>query len=173
MDKFKWAHRTPEWIKENPGKPTMYKVSLEEIKPLQSPEYKFGDTGVYVIICEKAKRVYVGQSTSMGTRMRNHKMNITNYRTNSQNVYLKMREDFIFYGEDSFQFNRHIHLGGATCDELLLQETFTMYEFLDKGYELYNGTVPPRTLKCPTHLLKEMQELIDKIVENPSLLLKY
>ena len=127
------------------------------------------DSGVYVIICEKSKSVYVGQSVSMNNRMRNHKMNIINDRPYCINSYKEMKRDYLLYGIDSFKFVKYKYI--TDVDEMLKEEEFTMYEFMAKGYKLYNSLIPMTNnlIYCPSELKDIAIKLFIKARENHEL----
>lgn len=76
MSKGVWIRRTEDWIKidQPPHNGATYALKSKiknKVKPI--------DSGVYVIICEREKCAYVGQSINMGARMRNHKLCIVGH----------------------------------------------------------------------------------------------
>lgn len=180
MEKETWIHRDKEWIKQNPGKPTMYKETLKDSDPPPKcatrevkKEYEKRtkrpsvDIGVYIVLCEKAKSVYVGQSQSMGIRMRSHKSCILKME-NISRTYREMRIDCEKYGIDSFQFARYLEIDAKIMtnedrrEKLLEKEQETMWDFMRKGYKLYNIQINSNgnTIYCPF----KMQDLINDIV---------
>jgi hypothetical protein len=183
MEDYVWVKRTDEWIEANPNKGTMYKVKKEvgiptnglmfvEKKKYIKPKYRESDSGVYVIICEKSKSAYVGQSISMDNRMRNHKMNIINDRMYCINSYREMKRDYALYGMNSFEFIKYKFI--TDQDEMLREEEFTMHEFLEKGYKLYNTliTMSNNLIYCPNELKDIAIKLFIKAKNNPELLSK-
>lgn len=184
MSKIVWEKRDPDWIKANPGKGTMYKIEIpdeavstialrplrEKYKNLKEVE-KLIDIGIYIVICEKAKTVYVGQSRSMGNRMRNHKMNITR-SNNPKGIYVNMQKDYKHFGPDSFDYIRYIKLDRAYANDLTEVETETMWEFIEKGYRLYNRVIPGGNLSCPAEYKITLQMFISRLRINPNLIEK-
>lgn len=178
-----WLKRSEDWIKQNPGKGTMYKCVAETAEPdnltallapvrkqYQKKPKKGLDSGIYAIICEQAKRAYIGQSECMGNRMRSHKMCITTDRAASQkNTYKKIRADYLLYGADSMQYVRLKTYLGATSDQLVEYETQTMFEYLAKGYQLYNST-PIGNVYVNPELLPLINTIIAKITQDPSII---
>lgn len=174
---YKWERRLPEWIKNNPGKGTMYKVYLDgsgevpkqelEKQPIKiTPKIKVGNPiGIYVIICEIEKYAYVGQSTNIESRLRSHKMAIVNNTSFLSSSYDLMRQHYKKHGIDAFEFRRHLYL--PTKDKNLLNEKEfeTMGEFARMGYRLYNKAISVQalqeTIPCPL----EFQEPVKKIIE--------
>lgn len=165
-----WLHRSQEWIKENPGKGTMYKASQPEVekpkptKRIDLSEIKTGEyrnPGIYAIICEKAKSVYVGQSKNMANRLRNHKMVLLSRRPPSK-IYERMLIDIDNYGIESFTFEKHIDLKDHDVPNILEIERETMWFFLEKGYRLYNADLPigNNAIYCPETMRDTIVSLI-------------
>lgn len=184
MNKIVWAIRSKEWIKDNPGKGTMYKTELKEdeappinlLAPIRNKlkgernKDLIHDTGIYLIICEQAKSVYVGQSINMGSRMRSHKMNITAIDPPQLQTYAKIREDWNKYGAISFEFKRYLPLPNTTTSEdLTNHENNTMWEYMNNGYKLYN-TVITGNIYCPENLRGLVLDLIHAINKDSSLI---
>jgi hypothetical protein len=181
-----WQRRDPEWIKENPGKGTMYKVDENgnEVKKgeedkiiIKREKFKregIPDAGTYAIICEKEKYVYVGQSISVATRLRSHKWIICkpfiptegNYGAH----YVLMHEHFKKHGMEGFEFAKQKPLPGATNSELLFEEVNTMIEFLEQGYKPYNHLASYQMIRasifCPEKFRPEVELLIQGLIKN-------
>ena len=180
--KYKWERRAPEWIKENPGKGTMYKVfedgTIEEpkqakTKPVEIPLLSFckaTDAGVYVIENSRYKYAYVGQSKNMGVRLRNHKMNIISVHESDANVYLKMRQHYRDGEENDFEFIRYVSMPNATQTALLEKEKEVMSEYVRLGYTLYNlsvnVTVEAETIYCPIKYQELIKSVVKKLTDN-------
>jgi hypothetical protein len=194
MKEYEWVPRPKDWIKDNPGKGTMYKHYLKDGEPpvescaLIKKEYKkleleyckkerdLSDSGIYVIICEPSKRAYVGQSMSMSVRMRNHKMIISgsNIRNNETNTYKDMISDFNLYGISAFSFIKHKSLPGLDAADLMNHESNAMGEFIELGYRLYNLNVNigNNVIYCPPDIIDWVRSLIVKCKNNTELMNK-
>lgn len=173
IPQYEWCFRSEEWIKSNPGQPTMYKHYADGYNPeaANRKEHKAvagckrGKVGVYIVLCEPAKHVYVGQSMNMSTRLRNHRWSIT--RNSNNKTYVQMREHLKQYGMDEFAFTMY-----AECDphQRLDKEKEVMIEFIHKGYTLYNIA-----LNMPNNIGNMIQcpvEIQDKVLAYISELLK-
>lgn len=168
-----WLKRSEEWIKANPGKGTMYKEEIDlvksvpkeltkEAKKVYTKRIEKGlDSGVYVITCEPTKTVYVGQSVNMGTRMRSHKMYITQSAMTNIATYDQMIDDCNTHGIDSFTFVKYMKISNGSTKDMLYHESLTMAEFLSKGYKLYNKAISCYNVHCPD----EYKELINRLIE--------
>lgn len=182
MDKYVWVKRPQEWINANPGKGTMYKEILSEVvddtvlvkevrnkRKYVSKANKISDCGIYAIICEKAKRVYVGQSINMSVRMRNHKACMLRTQTSKMGVYIKMGEDIEKYGIDSFFFSEYKPMIGANTNDLIIEETKAMHDFINRGYELYNISLMGN-IYCPDEYKVQLQAFIFRLIDDPELI---
>jgi predicted GIY-YIG superfamily endonuclease len=174
---YKWEKRSPEWIKSNPGKGTMYKANPDGSEYTEGSEPKkfiptaqnpipFNkvintDAGVYVVVCEKAKHAYVGQSVNMGTRLRSHKMSIVK---SEASTYLKMRNHWRLYGEEAFDYIKHTHMPTSTEEELLQKEAEVMMEYIRAGYILYNGLINVNILADIVSCPKDFQLIIEQTI---------
>lgn len=153
MQNYTWAKRDIEWIKQNPGKGTMYKVyegqteTKQDIKPIvkevkqivkvnlppkvKNPISKFG--GVYAIINEHSKLIYVGQSLSPKVKLRYHKMHIS---ANSKDLLYKLM----------IEHKEHLKYIVLELDisvsELTHKEAEYIKQYISQGYKLYNIYVP-------------------------------
>lgn len=155
---YKWERRSPEWIKENPGKPTMYKVydtQKSEFKAIAAKNIVFDldnkpigslssptlsltfAAGVYVIECVPEKCVYIGQSRNVPVRLRNHKYKIL-IDFGSDDTYTDMRSDRIKHGIDSFTFSILHHMPEAKKQQLCSKEAEAISYYISKGYKVYN-----------------------------------
>jgi len=178
---YKWVQRDKEWIKNNPNKGTMHKVLVEEviIIPSLGRQYRSQvivgenlglkyskklDAGIYVIVCEAEKHVYVGQSTNVPSRMRNHKMNISKDNPASDKIYDKMRKHKKIHGIDAFQFSMYESLPGADNSLLLNRENTAMKEWFKKGYLLYNNSVLQSIRDQYVYCPLELQSLVTSVV---------
>lgn len=164
----KWIHRSKEWIAANPGKPTMFKVTKAgEIVESDSALTKCPNGGVYVILCEASKHVYVGQSKNAEVRLRNHKMIISRLCKTPENsdIYGKMIKHYEFHGEDSFVFKKYLKVDFE--EDLLVKEIEIMVEFIENGYTLYNRLVPREILNkmvyVPDYIRNKVLDYIKKI----------
>lgn len=189
---FKWKRRSDEWIKANPGKGTMYKANpdgteydpdvrvemkVEKKEKRVVPVLKDVDYGIYVIICEKAKYAYVGQSTNVSSRLRSHKMMIKRQSLTSKNkTYFKMQEHVDRYGMDSFVFDKYMAMPGATIDELLSKESEVMGEFVRNGYNLYNTAINldvlGEVIVCPRDFQSVVSAVIDRLASETDFIRK-
>jgi group I intron endonuclease len=120
---------------------------------------KIQETGVYAIVCEAIKTAYVGQSTNLSGRLKNHKSNLVN----NKHPISELQKDFNIYKED-FAF---IILCNSEDDtDLLHLESYHIEQYLQKDYRLYNTildtTEPGLIVYCQT---KEYQKLLYKIHE--------
>ncbi len=173
MSKIVWAKRSEEWIKANPGKGTMYKTELIEgndppinlLHPIRNSiknakkNKEANDVGIYVIICEIEKSAYVGQSINMGTRLRNHKMQIVGEKIPDVKTYHKIREHFVKHGIVQFEFKRYLLMPDANTDQLTDAENRIIWEFKKNGYSIYN-TIILGNIYCPD----DMKEVIQKLI---------
>ncbi len=183
-DKIIWLKRSPEWIKNNPGQPTMYKgvlnldddykgnVLLKKEKKKKLDEIKntnsdFPDAGVYIIVNNETKSVYVGQSINMSNRLRSHKHYILEKAVNKNQVYDKMIEDKIKHGIESFEFIKYILMPNKNGMELVEVENDVMHEFMAKGYSLYNRSVYLGNIYCPIKYKDDIVKVIDLLIINP------
>lgn len=197
---YTWKHRSKEWVKENPGKGTMYKEYLGpepepkknkpiDLKPIQKTINKAistpkrngikesigskekipqGIIGIYAIVCEKEKCVYVGQSKNIAVRLRSHKMTIASddpyYDTK---VYKQMREHRKKHGADVFNFLVYKILNGAETKELLSEENNAMIYYASNGYKLYNSSLCTELVNsmimCPEQFKQIILNTIDKL----------
>lgn len=172
MEKEIWVRRSPEWIKENPKGGTMYKVKVGGDEPTPNTASNYvkrtynklknkTDKGIYAIICEPSKHVYVGQSIRVNTRIRSHRYKLINQHTNCVKTYKKMREDFLIHGLDGFQFIKCKDMPDALTEDLINSERETMFEFLEKGYKLYNYQIEVYNIYCPLKIKDTIQKIID------------
>lgn len=170
-----WKRRSPEWIKENPGKSYLYK----DIKPLVvMPDvvvtskyvnsYKAnrkvfpGQCGIYVVVCEVEKYVYVGQSMNVGVRLRSHKLAILS-KDYDGSMYHKMREHSNANGGiSSFEFKTHKLCDMCDLDE---EESRGMLHYAQRGYKLYNKviTIVDQSVYCPDNYRHIVTEVIEKL----------
>ena len=173
----KWVKRPDEWIKENPNKPTMYKIQVEEFESKKRRTFtKRGKklskkgSGIYAIVCEKTKSAYIGQSKNISVRLRNHKMNLKNQKNNGES-YKRMYEDVNRFGLDSFDF-RCIEM---TDVNLLRKETEAMNLFMNSGYKLYNAQVNASAsyVYCPFEIQDVVLKIITEYIKDNSTIEKY
>lgn len=182
-NKIVWKHRDKEWIKNNPGKPTMYKdvsgsdqesvnvlTDKDSAKALVSSGQVVKkrcsfDSGVYVIICENEKCVYVGQSSNVNVRLRSHKMCMLSVSDVNSGVYILMSKHVKDHGIDNFVFKKYISMPHASEPELLKMEVSVMSEFIDMGYDLYNRIIPKDVLDEVVFCPKEHKETARKFIK--------
>ena len=174
---YTWEKRSEEWIKENPGKGTMYKKYIDGIEPEEKPvRAKIipgmtlgkinNERGIYVIVCEIEKHVYVGQSINMDTRLRQHKMSIVSKGKDQQQAetYDKIRKHYFKHGIEAFEFKKHLYVGPEK-EQLSIMENRVMNDFSQKGYTLYNMVISIGALRnivqCPT----EFKEVVEKTID--------
>jgi len=199
MSEYKWVRRSPEWIKENPGKGTMYKeyiskecddstsksqkravITLLKQKPIEPPpkwtkhtppEPKKGtkDAGLYAIICEANKWAYIGQSMNVGSRLRNHKMIIVHNYKSESKVYEDIKKDKNEFGIESFSFVKIKDMPEATSTQLLDAETKMMIEYLENGYSLYNRD-HCNNMYCSPNIKPLIVNLIKAVKNKPELI---
>lgn len=192
MEESIWIKRPKEWIEANPGKGTMYKVLKSDItkefiadnptilnkgkdrnpytKEIKQPNA--GDqSGIYLIICENSKSVYVGQSVNIDSRIRNHRMCIKGNNSNSSRVYEAIKKDVLLFGIETFQFVKYKIIKDATSDNLLKEERAVMCEFLESGYFLYNAEVPwsNNFVHCPDKYRTLIADLMKRLKEDDKL----
>lgn len=183
-----WLKRSLEWIKENPGLGTMYKIdnfgkevnkSKPENKPYisKAPKNKptnvdkaKHDKGIYAIVCEKAKIAYIGQSCNMSVRIRGHKHLLFNMDTKNH-IYIAMAIHLKEHGKDSFEFKKVKFLPEANIADLENAEHLTMVEFVEAGYALYNRqTRGVGNIVCPTHIRSFVCEIIQAIEKDNTII---
>lgn len=177
--KHVWVKRSDEWIKNNPGKPTLYKVNKEEVnaetnglKAVVTRKFKKRQSekaGLYVITCEKTKSAYVGMSTDLTKRIYSHKIKILS-NNSKEVVYSKICKDVSEHGFDSLEFK--VFEINAPDKILLEKEQEMMHLYLSKGYRLYNTVVNTNgnTVYCPYEYQKAISNIIAKCCENPKLI---
>jgi hypothetical protein len=171
-EKYIWERRTPEWIKENPGKGTMYKRYIVPIIPepkkvqyLEVKEDLIGkDAGVYVIFCDNEMYAYVGQSLNMDVRMRSHKMYMSR-KSKGQNSYINMKRHINKHGMDGFRFVKHFPMPFSTREQLLERECLVMGEVVRMGYTLYNKSISMEMVQEYVSCPKDFQPLILKTID--------
>lgn len=184
----RWVMRSKEWIKDNPGKGTMYRVYTDDDTPVipeptiikPDPVVEAGvhymdrlqdapDAGIYVVICEAEKWAYVGLSKNMGSRLRGHKLSLFGKYKGDSKIYVKMKEHAKKHGPDGFQFVEYLKMPNASQRSLLDKENEVIMEFSKSGYFLYNRAVNGLggfSIHCPEKhrdvLLKVLAKLTDK-----------
>ncbi len=171
---YKWEKRTEDWIKENPGKGTMFKryfnntdEKAEVIKEERTKVYPImkDDFGVYAIICDAEKCVYVGQSQNMNVRIRSHKMSILGPSI-KKGIYVKIKEHCEKHGPSCLEFKKILRLPeGSKIEDLLIKEDEIMAEFLQKGYTLYNFSVNNSLYNDHLHCPKDYKSIILKTID--------
>lgn len=140
-------------------------------KPIQilpkTREKNLDTAGIYVIICEIEKHVYVGQSINVDVRLRNHKMAIQSATNTLGRNYVKIQEHYKKHGIEAFQFVNYISCPFANTKELLYKESETISAYSKMGYNLYNTsvniTIGVNTINCPVEYQPIINELIRKL----------
>lgn len=153
MQNYTWAKRDIEWIKQNPGKGTMYKVfegqteTKQDIKPIvkevkqivkvnlpPKPKNQISKSGgIYAIINEHSKLIYIGQSLSPKVKLRYHKMNISS--NNKDLLYKPMIEHKEHLKYIILENNISVNL-------LTRKEAEHIKQYISNGYKLYNIYIP-------------------------------
>lgn len=184
-NKAKWLKRDDEWIKANPGKPTMYKVvvdvvTIEEserdqtttqaVKKLLTPKGRFPDAGIYAVVCEIEMYVYIGQSTNMGSRLRNHKMIILGGASSEEEKYVLIKEHVKIHGADAIQFVKikvvkEPEGDGFLKHELLREEANAMEYYFNKGYRLYNKAIPQDMFNNSVLVTPQYKPVVNNLVK--------
>jgi hypothetical protein len=177
MKKEIWLKRSEEWIKQNPGKGTMYKVLAEEGEELPKESLlkhakkiyskkEPGNIGIYVVVCELSKRAYIGQSINVGTRLRSHKAGILKrLKTNS---YKAMVEDYEKYGPEAFKFIQIKQIENP--EHLTDEENESMIRYMEAGYKLYNQQINVNNLYCSPKIKQTIEILIQQCALKPQLI---
>ena len=176
MIKEVWLNRSKEWIEQNPNQGTMYKATLdfsntkEDTSSLVKSARKYikkksvkAIAGIYCISCTKTNSAYIGQSTNIQSRIRQHKHNILKKdSTKSLPVYSKIRKDIEKHGIESFEFLTIEIVDNPTCEILIQKENDFMQSLLAKGTILYNSHVPHlnNIIWCPEHLKAKAAQFI-------------
>lgn len=113
-------------------------------------------SGVYKIECTYTNSVYVGQSTNMKTRLKNHESQLRLGR----HVVDKMQSDYNLYSQ-YFIFEEIDRID----DQCLLKwETFYISQHKEEGFNIYNtvyDTANNSVVNCPEQYTK----LINKLIE--------
>lgn len=186
--KFVWKSKGDQWRKENPSQTYMYKCyegeaefiqpkkkQIKYVSPLKerssfkafTPKVPSVEAGIYVIVCEKEKHAYVGQSLNMAIRLRSHKLALTTRKNNSNVTYVKMKEHCGTHGIEAFEFKLYKPLPLASLKTLLENERKVMAEMVKSGYNLYNISVNAdmlgETISCPKELQNLLVDLISKV----------
>lgn len=97
--------------------------------------YAIALTGVYTICCAVAGKLYVGISTDMYGRMRNHKAKLRS----GKHICAPLQEDFLKYGEDAFAFSPLKEC--ANIETAAISEKKILTHLRDKN-RLYNSHIP-------------------------------
>lgn len=188
---YRWVPRSKEWIKENPGKGTMYKeyfepqkeegnsedffsintpITPKSVKLYPNPKKTMG-SGIYIVICEVEKHVYVGQSRNVENRLRNHKMVISSNDEHESKAYIKMKAHRKLHGLNAFEFIKYDMIPHATTSMLLDREAEVMAEFARKGYLLYNRSIAlqvmDESIYCPIQFQPFVANLVNLLTTHP------
>ena len=138
-------------------------VSVKVSKFTPDPKLKLssGSSGIYVIICEKKKYAYIGQSKNIGSRLRAHKMCILGNDKHPITPYIKMKEHLDEHGIESFQFLIH-----ELCPEKdrLPKEAEAMIYYLELGYTLYNKVIAVGNSNNNIYCKDEFHPIIKDII---------
>ena len=90
--------------------------------------------GIYMIRCKPNGKVYVGQSTNIEKRWKNHKWNLNgNYHHCKE-----LQKDWNIYGEDNFEFKVVQKCKEENLDELEIIH-IEQFEAFEKGYNYTKG----------------------------------
>jgi group I intron endonuclease len=89
---------------------------------------KTGLVGIYKIVCEEQQLIYIGQSTNLIGRLKQHKSCLVN----SKHPNKMLQKDF-----KNFSFNFEI-IEHCDNDELLHKETWWIDFYVKKGFYMYN-----------------------------------
>ena len=146
-------------------KPVTVKEIISEIGKVRKKRDHTGTCGIYIVICEATKSVYVGQSVNIESRLRSHKGQVTNLKCNYK-LYTKIREDFKQHGNGSIEYKLHKSVNELT--QLTEEEIQTMREFIEKGYSLYNTHVPlgRDSVYCPPQFKDSIKTIISALCSN-------
>ena len=120
---------------------------LSRMKKLMEEKKKLEPSCVYQIVCSKNNFAYIGQTTRGKLRWEQHLRRLKgNYHPNK-----KLQEDFIKYGECSFEWS----IIKTTEEQILLfEEAREIQRRINNGEDLYNLVLTVEQLK----LLNENQE---------------
>ena len=106
------------------------------------------------------KRVYIGQSKNVPSRIRNHKMNLRNGNYEGKTKGLDNMQLDWNCNKDDFRFSQI-----CSCKErdLLEEETYWLKKYLDEGWEVYNHFVNTSVtgLICPD----EFKSVIERVIK--------
>jgi len=91
--------------------------------------------GVYSIICEIAKSVYIGQSANIRARLIQHRCNMIN-NEGREYIYVKMNWHLFEYGISAFKYKIEEYVYDR--NDMLAKEKEWMQRYVDNGYKLYN-----------------------------------
>lgn len=131
-----------------------FKVKLNEVKafipnPINARSFtKKPEMGIYAIICEVKKRIYIGQSKNVSVRLRNHLYTLKKNEYANGKIF-QMQDDFNQLGENSFVFIKICDIDDKK--QLFDKETEIIKEYVDKGYLPYNTFINTETtgMFCP------------------------
>lgn len=190
MQKTVWVKRTPEWIKANPGMGTMYKVyedgtpvvNTDPVDPVVGEKFRLNtiyntpivkekvkgkEPGLYLILCEIEKCVYVGKSDNVGSRLRAHKMVIfdSKHPHTCASTYLPIREHISTHGPNCLVFKKHVDIPDCYDEDLIRAERELMAEMIRKGYKLYNKQVYKEAFEDTIYVPAQYRVNMIKIVE--------
>tara|TARA_Y100000310_G_scaffold323798_1_gene384724 strand:+ start:568 stop:1131 length:564 start_codon:yes stop_codon:yes gene_type:complete len=129
-----------EYDKKNREKRRLYQVEYRKNNKEKVMDYQrqYNDklpTGIYIIENKINNSIYVGASTRMKIRWREHKINLSN----QQHGNPILQEDYNTYGLEAFQFKVLKEYPSNTQFEFLEEiEQETIKSFLAEGKKLYN-----------------------------------
>jgi hypothetical protein len=172
---FKWVNKDNIFVKVPLNGEDAAAAKKIEVAPEKKPvavaiqQVIKGNAGVYVIVCEREKCVYVGQSMNVPVRLRSHKLYLMGGGKNVPKTYTKMIDHYTSYGIEAFEFRLHLKCEAA-ASYLLEMETATMREFHNMGYMLYNRNAGvlsgDEIIKCPKEYRGMIKLIIDKMVDD-------
>lgn len=102
--------------------------------PLQDVQNLIDESGVYEITCKKNGRVYIGQSSSILSRVKQHVSQLSS-GTHSNNL---LQYDWNKYSGDQFLFRLILHVPAENRDELFRQESKEIQRYRNLNMALYN-----------------------------------
>lgn len=119
--------------------------------------------GIYRIVNEEKKTVYVGQSKNVPVRIRSHKSALKNNAYSFKGDKLKaLQDDYNKFGIGSFVFEQIFE---CDPDDLLEWETYYCKLHAEEGYTLYNYFINTDIggLMCPAEFKEIITKLINKL----------
>lgn len=117
--------------------------------------------GIYRIVNEGLKTVYIGQSINVPTRIRQHKHMLKGGLYGTKGDKMKaLQDDYNRFGLEAFKFEQ-IH--ACEPDDLLEWETYYCKLYHDEGYALYNHFINTEMtgIFCPDAFKPTIEKLIN------------